>query len=606
MTLGEYIAQQVREALDGAIKDSKQDLTDIAEAGGKEAGPGGLQNVESIVNIISGVLGDIPIIGSLLNSAGDELLGPLADLGNMEKGVNNWTKVFSHGYLIGFAAYQLAKPVFEPAIHELNHLTENEIFDPLTAAQLASKGIITPAFAESEGSGGGFDKPHEDALIESQYNWPAITETLDMLNRGQIQQPDAVTILTRNGVPPQYITQLISLQEKLLSPADLALAVLRQTISEDQAKGFAAQDGWNADQMDLILKNTGEPPGTMQLLEAYRRGFINKETLEHGILQSRVRDEWIPIIEKLRYSPMTVADAVRAVVENYMSTEDGAAIAQQNGLEPDHWPYLVESWGRPIAIGEMLELLNRGLVNEDQVKQAVRESDVKDKYVDIYMGLRRRLVPEYQIVNMIKDGAVTKDQALKMLAEWGYNQADSEAFVRLGAAKSTTPHHTLDKSDTIAMYTDGLLTKAQALTYLERLGYDKALSEDMIKLADFKRDSKATKLAMDGIEAQLKAHLIDKDQAVLSLQKIGLDHAQSEAYASMWLLARRVAVRMLTEKQILDAIGGGIISLEDGRTRLEAYGLSSGDVEILFKYEGLVPYKPLPRPWLPPTPPATT
>lgn len=592
MTLGEYIAQQVREALDGAIQDSEDTLTDIAVAGGKAAHGGLLGNVESIVDIVTNVLTDIPIIGGLLKTAEEDVLGPVASLTNMEKGVNNWTKVFSHGYLIGFAAYQLLKPIFDPLVHELNALVTTEIFDPLTAAQLASKGIIPKAFAESEAAGGNLDGMHEDALIEGQYNWPAITEVLDLLNRGDLHKPEAVTILTRGGVPPQYIDVLLDLRNKLLSPADLGLAVLRRTITQEQANALAAKVGYSADQMDLILKNIGEPPGIMQLLEAYRRDFIDKDTLQAGILQSRVRDEWIPTIEKLRYSPMTVADAVRAVVENYMTDAEGADIAQKNGLEPAHWPYLVESWGRPIAIGEMLELLNRKLVTEDQVKQAIRESDVKDKYVDTYLGLKRRLVPEYQIVNMVKEGAVTDTQAFEMLTEWGYNDADSKAFVKLGTAKATTPHHSLDKSDTIAMYSDGLLTKAQALTYLKGLGYDDQLSEDMLKLADFKRDAKATKLAMDGVEAQLKAHLIDKDQAIGQLQKAGLDHAQATAYTSMWLLARRVAVRTLTEAQTLKAAAEGIITLEDCRTRLIAFGLSTVDIEVLFKLEGLVKFTP--------------
>lgn len=593
MTLGEYIAQQVREALDGAVKDSKGDLTDIAVAGGKAAHGGILGDVESIVDIVTNVLTDIPIIGGLLKTAEQDVLGPVAGLANMEKGVNSWTKVFSHGYLIGFAAYQLLKPVFDPLVHELNSLVTTEVFDPLTAAQLASKGIITKAFAESEAAGGNLDGAHEDALIEGQYNWPALTEVLDLVNRGEMTGADAATVLTRGGVPPQYIAQLLSLGNKLLSPADLGLAVLRRTITQDQATALAARDGYSASDMDLILKNIGEPPGTMQLLEAYRRGFIDQTTLETGILQSRVRDEWIPVIEKLRYSPMTVADAVRAVVENYMTDAEGADIAQQNGLEPAHWSYLVESWGRPIAIGEMLELLNRGLVTEDQVKQAIRESDVKDKYVDTYLGLRRRLVPEYQIVNMIKDAAITNDQALKMLAEQGYNRADSEAFLKLGAAKATTPHHTLDKSDTIAMYSDGLLTRAQALTYLEGLGYDKSLGEDMLKLADFKRDAKATKLAMDAVEAQLKAHLIDQDKAIGELEKAGLDHAQAQAYTSMWLKARKVAIRTLTEAQTLKATIEGIITVEDCRSRLIAFGLSTVDIDILFKLEGLEKFTPL-------------
>lgn len=589
MTLGEYIAAQVREAIDGAIRDSEGTLKAVAEAGGSKAGDGLFGDVTSIVDAIVGAISVLPIISDVIDL-------PLAPVKAVESAGGKLAGGFGAGYLLGYLMQPLMQPLLLPLQHLVNAHTTNEIFDPNTAAQLVAKGIIAQEFAFSEASGNGLDDQHEGSLIEAARSYPAITETLMMLNRGLITQDEAVLILTRNGVTPAYIDKLIQLRNIVLAPADVALAILRGNITQDDGYAIAAQSGVSQADMDVLIGNTGEPPGLMQLLEAYRRGFIDKSTLQHGIRQSRVRDEWIPVVEQLRYAPMSVADAVRAVVENYMTPEEGAAIAQQNGLEPDHWQYLYESYGRPIAVGEALQLMHRGQMTVDEVKQAVRESDVKDKYIDKVVELGRRLVPERQIVTMIDHGVITRDQGISMLKEWGYTDTDASRLVNLGIAQHVGSHHTLSKTDTLAMYSDGLINKEQAVKYLEALGYTAELAGQMIALANYKQKAALTKLTMRGIEAEIKTGQITADKARQALVTAGLDAEQARAYVAEWEQTKRTVSRTLTEAQTLKAVKDGVISLDDGRTRLQAMGLSVTDIDILFKVEGFVPYTPLKLP----------
>lgn len=606
MTLGEYIAQQVRQAIDGALQDSEDLLTKIAEAGGDAAHGGALGDVQSIVAIITDAIGAIPIVGSLLDL-------PLKPLQDVENGGGKLGLSLSHGYLLAYMAFQILGPLILPLQHAVAANTTNEIFDPNTAASLVAKGIIAQEFAFSEASGGGLDDQHEGSLIEAARNYPATGQVLEMLNRGTITLEQAIRALQRNSVHPDYLNSVMELRQAILSPADLALATLRGNIPVEEGYSQALLAGVNNDQFDLLIGNTGEPPGLMQMLEAYRRGFIDEPTLVRGIRQSRVRDEWIPMVEKLRYSPMSVADAVRAVVEHYMSDEMGAAIAQENGLLPEHWSYMVESWGRPLAVGQMLELMHRGLVTEDQVKQAVRESDIKDKYVDIAISLGRKLIPERQITQMIDHGVFSHDVGVKLLMEQGYTEQDSTYMVNLGTAMHIGSHHTLSKTDTLAMYTDALINRDQATKYLTALGYTTELAHQMLDLADYKRKAALAKVTMRGIEAELKAQHITADQAKQQLVKAGLDVAQADVYVTEWEQSRKIATRTLTESQTIKAIGDGVITKDDGHKRLTALGLDDTDIDILFKLNGFTAYVPInniapvaPASPTPPSPPAPT
>ena len=586
MTLGEYIAEQVRRAIDESLSDNEELLTSIAEAGGSKAGDGLLGDVHDFASTITGIIGALPIVGDLVDL-------PLTAVKDIAGGAGKFGGAMGLGYMLGYLAFPLAEPLLLPLVHEVNANTTNLLFDPQTAATLVAKGIIAQDYAFSEASGGGLDNQHEGSLIEAARQYPALAETLEMLNRGMITDAQALTALQRDGLHPDYMDAALSLRSQLLSPADLALASLRGIITDADARVLALKTGLAADDFEVIVGNTGEPPGLMQLLEAYRRGFIDQATLERGIRQSRVRDEWIPMVEKLRYSPMSVADAARAVVENYMPADQGAAIAQENGLQPDHWPLILESWGRPLAVGEMLTLMHRGQATVDQVKQALRESDIKDKYIDQAVQLGRRLIPERQVVSMIDHSVINHDQGVALLKEWGYTDADATAMVNLGTAQHVGSHHTLSKGDTLAMYTDALINRQEATKYLVALGYTDALAGQMLDLADYKQKAALVKVTMRGIEAQLKAHQIDTSQATDDLIKAGLDHTQATVYVDEWVQSRKVATRTLTEAQVIKAVKDGVISVSDGRVRLEAYGLSAQDVDILFKIEGFVPYTPL-------------
>lgn len=600
MTLGEYIAEKLREALDGAVKDSKGDLTDIAEAGGNAAHGGLFGDVESIVTTITNIMGAIPVIGEIINAPIEELLGPLKAV---ESGAGKSGLAIGHGYMLGYAAWLLARPLLLPVIHEIASLTTNEIFDPDTAAGLVAKGIIDQDHAFSEASGGGLDNQHEGSLVEAARVYPDDSRMLDLLNRQLVTDEDVRLSMQRNGVPPGYQGALMELRHMLVSPPEIALGLLRGNITPEQAQEMADKVGVTPDVLQVLTDNTGEPPGLMQMLEAYRRKIIDQDRLERGIRQSRVRDEWIPMVEQLRYEPMTTADAARAVVENYMSEEDGAAIAQENGLLPEHWPYIVESWGRPLALGQMLDLLNRGLATEDQVKQAVRESDIKDKYVDIAVNLRRRLIPERQITQAVEHGVITQADAVALLKEQGFNDNDAKTLAGLGTAMHTGTTHLLPRSDVIAMYTDGLMNHDTAIRDLKALGYTDEIAGQMLTLADYKRKTAIARIARTGIEAEVKAAKLAPADAVTELTKLGMDHTQAEAYVIEWQTSKRSRTRSLTESQVLKATAAGIISIQDATLRLEALGLAPDDIDIIYKLEGFEPYTPLPTPSGGPTQP---
>lgn len=574
------IADAISKAIIDALKDREGELKDIAKAGGDAAGSNLFTDVKSLTGIISDVLGTIPLVGQLAEV-------PLEPIKIAEDAAGKAGEAFGIGYFLGQIGYSIMGPAVAPLQHAVADILQTEIFDPNTAAQLVSQGILPRDQGASEAAGGNMDGTHFNQLVDSIDTRPDINTLFEMYRRGVLSQQDMATAFSRHGYPAFWFDKLQALIRNLLSPADLALAQLRGVLNPGDAQQYAAQLGILAPDFDILVANTGEPPGTESLMEALRREFIDEPTFTHGILQSRVRDEWIPTLLKLRYSPMSTSDAVRAVVENYLPTEAGAAIAQQNGLEPEHWPIMVESWGRPLSHEQMMLLYYRGEATLDEVHQAFRESDLKDKYIDKAVLLGRRLIPERTIVSMLDHGIGTRDDAMNRLHELGFSDADANGLIDLGVAQRKTTHKTLSRADIIASYEDGLIPRSEAITRLEAIGFVPADVTAMLDLADFKAKQTALKNTQRGIEATLKSHHITPDQAITQLTNAGFDHAQATRLVDEWTIQRVTPTRSLTEAQIVKLAQAKLIPPANALERLQGLGLSQADARLWLKFEGI-------------------
>src|SRR5260221_2206721 len=243
------------------------------------------------------------------------------------------------GGTIGTFISNLLAPVLYTAIRSAPQLH----VDTQTAAQGGAQRGFSDADGADKASGNGIDNGQVAELVVIGLAYPSIADALDLLRRGKISHNQFNLCLEPNAVPPQFIGPLGDTREVPL-PADLAaLAVLRSVITKAEGEKIAALTGVSKADFAIMIEDTGEPPGLEQLEEAYRRNIIDKARLHRGILQSRIRNEWIDVIDALRFAPMSVADAVNAVVQNHLPASAAAAIAEGNGLQPGASDTLIQS-----------------------------------------------------------------------------------------------------------------------------------------------------------------------------------------------------------------------------------------------------------------------
>lgn len=494
------------------------------------------------------------LTGSAVSASG--LLGALSAIMNNELAVIQYDVIRSNPHLI-------------PSIGD--------------AANMAATGIIGDAEVNGLANANGFDNGWAANYLELARTYPTADVGLDLLRRGLISEEDMVTILARSGMPNKYWGLIIQTRNGPVSVADAALGVLRGSISFDEGARIAAENGYNLDSFNILIANTGEPPGLEQLLEAYRRGFIDQATLEKGILQSRYRNEWIPTLEKLRYSPMSVADAVNAVVQSHIPMDQGASIAQQNGLEPGAFEILYQTAGEPLSRTEMEQLYNRGLVTKAEVEQALRESRLKNKYVEPAFELHQKIIPVATIQRALRYGAISHADAVRIVMEDGYSEQDATTIVTAGSSERLQTYKDRVTTSVQSLYEDNIIDPVKAAQILTAMGHTDTEASFILESAEFHRNAKLTSQVVQAIKAKYIQRRITKQQVLDDLSAMAIPAQQISQLIKAWDTERGAYTKVLTQAQIVKAVRLQLITPDDGVARLVYDGYSEGDAKLLIE-----------------------
>lgn len=455
--------------------------------------------------------------------------------------------------------------------------------DTGTISQLAAKGLTTGGNAVSNIEQQGIDSGWATAMIGANYTYPDPTAALDMLRRGLIDEATFTTWAQRNGIPGDVADKWLLTVNVPLSPADVALAVLRGNIPMAQAVAVAAQSGVTAEDFNTIIDNTGEPPGPEQLLEAHRRGFIDDARLVKGILQSRIRDEWVDVIKDLATVPISTADAVNAVVQNHLTQAQGEDIANQNGLMPGSFPILVETAGAPLSRTEMEELYNRGEVTQAQVYQALSESRLKPKYNDLAFLLHSRLLTPRELADMVVWGAISQQDAVTKAMESGYAKDDAARLVSSSVNRKLQSQRQSVVNAIEVLYEDNAISEETASSTITSLGFEQSEITFMLQAAELKRQSKLITAGLTAIRSKYIGHHIDSGTASSLIDAMGIPHQQRDSLLQLWKVEHDANVAQLTAAQILKALALGLITADDTLTRLVNKGYSPDDAALLIE-----------------------
>lgn len=436
-----------------------------------------------------------------------------------------------------------------------------------TIANLYARGWLDQGDALYNSRGQGYSDTWFDMMYRLAQNWPDLNTLFEMMHRGVIDWPTVQNYLHIAGVDSTLFDYYYQINTTLLTPADAALGVLRGDITEKQGRDIANANGLTDASFDVLLLNTGEPPGLMQLLEAFRRGYINEDTLQKGVLQSRIRDEWWPTIFALRYEPPSTADAIQASIQGYITKEKAKEYAQQNGLDPDDFEPIWATAGEPLSRTEMTYLVNWGFADMSQYRDALKQSRLKDSYVELASHLLKRPMSVADAVEAKIQGYITEDDSKHIMSMNGLRDEDQETLL-------LTAGEPIAKMEALSLLRRGLMTKAEVEQALRESRLKDKYIPDILELA-------TVYPGIYDIRLLLSEGAIDDKTAAHLLAIEGYPADLIAALIAAFSGSGSTANKAVTEAMIVDLYLETAINATELHEMLKAIGYSDANATII-------------------------
>jgi SOS response regulatory protein OraA/RecX len=317
-----------------------------------------------------------------------------------------------------------------------------------------------------------------------------------------------------------------------------------------------------------------------------------------------VRNEWVDVIEALRYTPPGYGTVLEGAVKGHLSEDEARRLVDEGGIDPKHYDWMYAATGNPPGAGEMLDLWNRGEITQERVIQALRQGHLANEYIPDVLKLKRELLPAGECVLMVESGTWTKEKAVRYLMMHGYSPEDAADYATAGSRAKIRDDWTLGKQIVQAQYQLGVISHADAVAALQPLGYEADEAEMIIEVAKLQRIVSQQSAAVDKVRSLYTGHSIDAAAARGALAAMHVPAEEIDDILRLWTLEREANVKHLTESEIVSAFKTDLLDQAGAQARLEQIGYTPEDAWVLLSIAAKGPLPNRPSGIVPATPQA--
>jgi hypothetical protein len=295
----------------------------------------------------------------------------------------------------------------------------------------------------AEAAAAGVDKERLTVLARLAGLPPGPFELLDMYRRGFITKDDVLRGIAEGHTKTEWGESYLKMADRPLSAAELAILVIKQWLTKEQAHARARAAGISPENLDLLISGTGRPPGPAQLQTAVNRGLIDTARFHKGIAESDVRPEWSDTLLALKVRYPTTFALRQMVATGALTPAEGERILRLEGWEPDLAAKVSHAWA-------------------DAKTTRVKE------------------LAEGQVASLYEARYIDRGQAEAMLAQLGYPPAAATYLLELADARRVTRFLNTAVGKLHTLFVNHRLSEQQAVSGLGELGISSQAVDDLL------------------------------------------------------------------------------------------------------------------------------
>jgi hypothetical protein len=374
-----------------------------------------------------------------------------------------------------------------------------ELYGPMWAEVIRAKGDrLHPVMAR-----------HIDRVSSGAHQWESVAGHL------AIGATSALSAVLSNVVAP--VAYAINAADRGSLP-DIQTAIALHAaglLSEHDADRVAGAYGQLAGWTPLLAQLAQQIPDVATLLEMLRRDLISVPDVRYWLGRNTIPGSLHGKILGLAAQLLSPADAALAVLRGNLDHGAAEAIARANGISGRDFRVLVDNTGEPLGLQQLQEALRRGFISADRFAHGVRQSRVRNEWLDVAEALRYEPMTTADAADAALRGHLTADQAQRIAELNGLRPGDWPAYFA-NQGNPPAPEQLLELWRRRVIDEDRVRTGIrQGRTRNEWIG-------DMLHL----RYARMT--SADALDANLRGHL-DRERAEEILQENGLDPRDYDA-----------------------------------------------------------------------------
>jgi len=390
-----------------------------------------------------------------------------------------------------------------------------------------------------------------------------------------------------------------------LSPSELAVMVVRGFRAEASAAAEAQKAGLNGERFHELVNIAGQAPAPIELAVAERRGIIPHDAGDaegigfiQGIAQGNLANKWGPMLQALATAIPSPESALEALLEGQTDHDTAVDLYKRFGGDPQYFELMYNTRGSAPTPVEAGALANRGIIpwegsGPDAVsfEQAFLEGPWRNKWLPAMREYAQYRPPPRTVTAMVREGALTDAEALVLFRNAGLSEEMAASYLRAAHLTKTAAAKDLARTTVEALYRDRLVERAQAVDFLDAIGYSAEEAGFILAIQDVALQQATISSVISRVRALYTGYKITRDTAASSLDTLGVTGDRQADVIALWDLQRVDQMRALTEAQVVGAFFYNIITQDEAQAHLQQIGYTPHDAWILLSQRK---HEPLP------------
>lgn len=464
-------------------------------------------------------------------------------------GVTRFLDKYLFGYALGVAAGPSLQPFVQNLANEAWRL--NSVLPPDAAllAEGVSHGQVDRGWAVARANEQGISTDAFDRLVAIADTGPGVASAFTLWRRGVIGEAAFRRALKREGLEAEWIDALAELHDVLLSPAELANAVVQGHREFGPAAADAVRQGVSGADFQTLVDNTGLPPGPETGLVMLRRGILSEGEFDQLVREGHTKTKYIDPLLALREQILTATQWVNAWLRGHATEAQAKAGGAAQGYSAEQMELLYQSAGRPATTRQVHIGYARGGVlpgaadEREAFSRSVKQSNLRPEYEDILWEGRFTYPSAFVIRSLAQAGTFSEAETRTILIESGWKPEWADLAAADWSGGETGP------------VTDKWVTSARSRAFT-------------IAWGDF--------LDPDADEGNFRA----------TMTAIGIAGAAQNTIVTLATAARSHSRRELTQAQVLKLYRRVIWTRDQAQAWLEDAGMTAEDASALLDTVG--------------------